>query len=177
MAITREDKAGMISAISERFSRAQAAFVVDFKGMTVEQVTKVRKTLMQKADSEMKVVRNTLALRALTDYPAEKSVLENVMVGTNAFVFAYKDASASAKALMEFAEEIEQLEVKVGVMSGKALSKADIKQLASLPPLDILRAQFLGLLNAPATKLVGTMAAVPGGFARLLMAYKTKQEQ
>lgn len=175
MAITRADKANLISDISSRFSKAQAAFLVDFKGMTVEQVTNLRLKL-RKADSEMKVVRNTLALRALSEFPKEKTALEKSLTGTNAIVFAYKDASATAKTLSEYASDVEKMELKVGVLGGEALDKAKIKYLATLPPLEILRAQFLGLLQAPATKFVGTLAAVPGGFARLLGAQKVKLE-
>ncbi|MCB0348576.1 MAG: 50S ribosomal protein L10 [Bdellovibrionales bacterium] len=175
MAITRADKENLISDISGRFSKAQAAFLVDFKGMTVEQVTNLRLKL-RRADSEMKVVRNTLALRALSEFPKEKTALEKSLVGTNAIVFAYKDASATAKTLSEYASDVEKMELKVGVLGGEALDKAKIKYLATLPPLEVLRAQLLGLLQAPATKFVGTLAAVPGGFARLLGAQKAKLE-
>lgn len=175
MAITRADKEVLISDISSRFSKAKAAFLVDFKGMTVEQVTSLRLKL-RKGDSEMKVVRNTLALRALNDFPKEKTALEKSLVGTNAIVFAYKDASATAKTLSEYASDVEKMELKVGVLGGEALDKAKIKYLSTLPSIEVLRAKFLGTLQAPATKLVGTLAAVPGGFARLLGAQKSKLE-
>tara|TARA_B100001248_G_C27399644_1_gene469057 strand:- start:11268 stop:11798 length:531 start_codon:yes stop_codon:yes gene_type:complete len=175
MAITRADKEQIISSVAERFGRAKAAFLVNYKGMSVEQVTNFRKKLNE-SNSEMKVVRNTLALRALKDFPGEKEALEKELIGTNAFVFAYDDASASAKAISEFAEDVEHLELKSGVMDGAGLDEARIKYLATLPPLDVLRAQFLGVLQAPASKFVGTLAAVPGGFVRVLNAYKEKQE-
>lgn len=171
MALTRDQKSEIIGNVAEKFGRSNAAFLVDFKGMDVEQVTRLRKGLFE-IDAELKVVRNTLAKLALNDFPSEQEVLEKEFTGTNAFVFAYDDASASAKLLKNYAEEIEHLEVKAGVMNGKGLSQDQIEALADLPSIEVLRATFLGVLQAPAQKFVGTLAAVPGGFARLLNAYK-----
>ncbi|NJL24746.1 MAG: 50S ribosomal protein L10 [Calothrix sp. SM1_5_4] len=174
--ITREDKHAEIASLSEKFGRSKAAFLVDFKGMDVESVTKLRKSL-KPVNSEMKVVRNTLAIRALNDHPALKPVLENKLVGTNAIVFAYEDASASAKALSNFGKENEAFQLKSGVMDGAALDEQGIKYLATLPGKDELRAQLLGVFAAPMTKLLGTMQAVPGGLVRVLNAYNEKRPQ
>jgi large subunit ribosomal protein L10 len=144
--------------------------------MDVESMVKLRKQL-KPLNSEMKVVRNTLAIRALADHPTIKPALENKLVGTNAIVFAFEDASAAAKALSKFGEEVEAFELKSGVMDGAALDKAGIKHLATLPGKNELRAMLLGTLSAPMTKLLGTMQAVPGGFVRALNAYKeTKKD-
>jgi large subunit ribosomal protein L10 len=171
--ITRADKAQEIASLSEKFGRAKAAFLVDFKGMTVEQVTTLRKKLVP-VESEMKVVRNTLAIRALMDHPESESAIKDSFVGTNAVVFAYADAPASAKALSDFAKEVELLQLKVGVMEGKALDANGIKALANLPSKEVLRAQLLGVLQAPMSKFVGTLNAVPSGFVRVLAAQKDK---
>jgi large subunit ribosomal protein L10 len=170
--ITKAIKAEEIATLSEKFGRSKAAFLVDFKGMTVEQVTSLRKKLVP-VEAEMKVVRNTLAVRALMDHPKSEA-LKDSFVGNNAIVFAYSDASASAKALTDFSKDVELLQVKVGVMDGSLLDKNRIKALASLPTKDVLRAQFLGLLQAPMQKFVGTLAAVPSGFVRVLAAQKDK---
>lgn len=172
--MTRERKTQEITGLSERFGRAKAAFLVDFKGMNVEKVTSLRKTLTG-IESEMKVVRNTLAKRALKDHPAVEQSLSDKFVGTNAIVFAYGDAVAPAKALSDFAKEAEELQIKTGVMDGRALSEAQIKYLATLPGKDQLRAQLLGLMSAPMSKFLGTLQAVPGGFVRILAAHKDKQ--
>lgn len=170
--ITRADKAQEIASLSEKFGRSKAAFLVDFKGMTVEQVTSLRKKLVP-TESEMKVVRNTLAVRALMDHPKSESI-KGDLVGNNAVVFAYSDASASAKALTDFAKEVELLQVKVGVMDGVKLDTNGVKALASLPSKEVLRAQLLGLLQQPMAKFVGTLNAVPSGFVRVLAAQKDK---
>jgi len=171
--ITKTDKSAEIASLSEKFGRAKAAFLVDFKGMTVEQVTTLRKKLVP-VDSEMKVVRNTLALRALTDHPESKTAIEGSFSGMNAIVFAYGEAPATAKALADFAKDVERLQLKVGVMEGSKLDANGIKALANLPSKEVLRAQFLGVLQAPMSKFVQTLNAVPSGFARVLGAQRDK---
>ena len=172
--ITREEKQQEITSLSEKFGRSKAAFLVDFKGMDVESVTKLRKTL-KPINSEMKVVRNTLAIRALADHPTVKPVLESQFVGTNAVVFVYEDPSAVAKALTAFGKDVEAFQMKSGVMEGAALDEKAIKYLSTLPGKNELRAQLLGVFAAPMTKLLGTMQAVPGGFVRVLNAYNEEK--
>lgn len=174
--ITRADKAQEIASLSEKFGRAKATFLVDFKGMSVEQVTSLRKKLVP-VESEMKVVRNTLAVRALKDHPKSEAAIATDFIGNNAVIFSYGDASASAKALSDFAKDVELLQLKVGVMEGQKLDTNGIKALASLPTKEVLRSMLLGTLQAPMAKFVGTLNAVPSGFVRVLAAHKDKQEQ
>ena len=173
--MTRAQKEVEITDISQRFSKSKAAFLVDFKGLNVEEVTTLRKTL-HPLGSEMKVVRNTLAKRALKDSPDLESALSDSFVGTNAIVFAYDEASGPAKALAEFAKDVEELVIKTGVMDGKALDENGIKFLATLPSKPELQAMFLGTLQAPMASFVRTLNAVPSGFARVLGAYKDQKE-
>lgn len=91
-------------------------------------------------------------------------------------MFAFDDASASAKALSEFSEGAEELVMKSGAMNGKKLSEAQVKYLATLPGINELRAQFLGLMSAPMSKFLGTLEAAPAGFVRVLNAYKQTKE-
>ena len=150
--ITRADKEQEVKAIAERFAKSKGAFIVDFKGMKVEQVTRLRKTLT-KSESEMKVVRNTLAKRALKDYPKVEAAFSKSLKGTNAVVFAYGEINTTAKVLADFAKDVELLQIKTGVMEGEELNDAKIKFLATLPGKNELRAMFLGVLNAPGSKL------------------------
>jgi len=174
--VTREDKQQEVTSLSDKFARSKAAFLVDYKGMDVESMVKLRKQLFP-LKSEMKVVRNTLAIRALTDHPETKKALEDKLVGTNAIVFVYEDPSAAAKTLSKFGDEVEAFELKSGVMDGAGLDKVGIKFLATLPGKNELRAQLLGVFAAPMTKLLGTMQAVPAGFVRVLDAYKDTKPQ
>lgn len=150
--ITRADKEQEIKIIADKFAKSKGAFVVDFKGMKVEQVTSLRKSL-HKAESEMKVVRNTLAKRALKDYPKVESAFSTSMKGTNALVFSYGEVNATAKALADFAKDVEVLQIKSGVMDGEALDSAKIKFLATLPGKDQLRSMLLGTLQGAGSAL------------------------
>jgi large subunit ribosomal protein L10 len=171
---TREDKAKEVSAISEKFAKAKAAFLVDFKGLDVENVTKLRK-LLRPLNSELRVVKNTLALRAMKEHAEYDAPLNDKMQGNNAFVFAYDDASAPAKALAQFSKENEALVLKTGAMDGKALSEAQIKYLATLPGKNELRAMLLGAMNAPAQSFVSVLSQVPSSFVRVLAAYRDQK--
>lgn len=171
--ITKEIKATEIASLTEKFGKAKAAFLVDFKGMTVEQVTNLRKKL-HPVEAEMKVVRNTLALRALKDHPKTEEALKNDFVGTNAVIFSYGEAPTTAKALSDFAKDVEALQLKSGALEGARIDAKGIKALASLPSKEVLRAQFLGALQAPMSKFLGTLNAVPSGFVRVLAAQKDK---
>lgn len=173
--LTREQKQEKISALSDKFGRAKAAFLVDFKGMNVEQVTGLRKNLFQ-VQSEMQVVRNTLALRALKDHPESEKALEKEFVGNNAVIFAFEDASATAKALTNYAKTVETLVLKSGLMDGKRLNEDGIKVLSTLPGKQELRAMFLGTLQAPMSQLLSVFQQVPAGFVRALAAQKDKKE-
>lgn len=162
--ITRALKEEQVKALSEKFAKARGAFVVDFKGMKVEQVTNLRKKLIQ-GESEMKVVRNTLAKRAFKDHPQADKAFGTSMKGTNAIVFAYGEVNATAKIIADFAKDVEVLQIKTGMMDGEALDDAKIKFLATLPGKNELRAMFLGVLQAPGSKL-----------ARCLAEYVKKQQ-
>lgn len=158
----RSEKDTDIQSISEKFSKAKGAFVVDFKGIKVEQVTSLRKKL-HAAESEMKVVRNTLALRAFKDHPTADQAFSSTMTGTNAIVFAFNDVVGVAKTLADFGKDVEALKIKSGMMDGEALDSNKIKFLATLPGKDQLRAQLLMLFKEPSARL-----------ARVLNEYATK---
>lgn len=174
--LNRLQKGDCVRSISESLSKAKATFLVDFKGLNVEQMTGLRKKLGQ-IDSEIRVVRNTLARLALKNHPDMEGTLQAEFAGTNAFVFAYEDPGASAKALCEFGGEIELLKLKTGVMEGQRLDKARIRFLATLPSKGELRGQLLRVMLSPATQMVRVMKAVPGALVHLLNAYKDSKNE
>jgi large subunit ribosomal protein L10 len=155
--ITRADKEQEVKGISDRFAKSKGAFIVDFKGMKVEQVTSLRKKL-HAAESEMKVVRNTLAKRALAGHPQAQAAFDKSLKGTNALVFSFGEVTATAKCLSDFAKDVEVLQIKTGMMDGEALDASKIKFIATLPGKNELRAMFLGVLNAPGSKLARCLA-------------------
>lgn len=167
--ITRATKENEIKSLSEKLAKSKAAFIVDFKGLKVEQVTDLRKKLFP-VNSEMKVVRNTLAKRALQGNQELTDALSTSFKGTNAFVFAYGDVAATAKALTLYAKDFEVFQLKTGFMDGKKLDENSIKFISTLPTKDVMRAQFLALLNTPATQVARILNEVPTAFARVLKA-------
>lgn len=173
--MNRTEKQAEIGNLTDKFSRSVALFVADYKGMNVEQVTSVRKELAAQSQVEMKVVKNTLAVRALATQPYS-SALADSLVGTNAIIFAYGDPSAPAKSLIKFADEFEHMKIKAGVLKGQKMSEAQIKALASLPSREVLLAKMLGSLNAPAQNLAGVLAAVPRSVLNVLVAVQKKKE-
>lgn len=170
----RVRKIDLVSDLSEKFTKAKAAFLVDFKGMNVEQVTDLRKKLYP-LDSEFKVIRNTLAKRSLESHTQSQNILSQHLIGTNAIVFSYGDVVATAKILVDFAKDVESLETKTGIMDGSELNKKQIEFLSSLPTKEVLQAKFLGVLTAPLSKFVRVLNEVPASFVRALDAYKSKQ--
>lgn len=150
------------------------SFLVDYKGLNVDQMTQLRKSLSE-VKAELKVVRNTLAKRAIADSPQVSEAYEKDLLGTNAFVFAYEDMSASAKALTKAAKDFEFFNLKSGFMDGASLDKDKITYLATLPGKDELRAKLLGTFQAPASQFVRVLNAVPGGLVNVLSAYKDQK--
>lgn len=173
--ITKNQKVDLINDVAQSVKTSKAFFLVDYKGLKVEQVTGLRKKLFT-IKAEMKVSRNTLAKRALNEQGIQDDTISAALVGTNAFVFAYEDAAAVAKTIYDFSKDNEHLKVKNGFMDGKALNAGQVNFLATLPPKEVLQAQLLGVLCAPASKLARTLNEVPATIARVLNAHAQKGE-
>ena len=172
--LTREKKELQITQLTDSFKKSQGAFIIHFKGLNSDQVTQLRSSLRSQ-QAQMKVIRNTLAKRVFKDLQLDGK-LNNSFAGANAFIFAYKDVSAAAKVLSQFAEET-SLELKTGVVSEQILAEKEIQYLATLPSLDELRAQFLSLLNTPAENLVRICNEVPSAMVRVMNTKSSKNDQ
>ena len=165
----RESKINIAKDLTAKMARAKAAFLVDFKGIKVDEVTDLRKSLRGQ-QAELQVVRNTLAKRALGEHPEVEKHWASNLKGTNAFVFAYDEVSEPAKALTKVSEDLECFKIKSAVLDGRLLDVKAVKQLATLPGKDELRAQLLSVLQAPAGRLVRTLNEVASSFVRVLSA-------
>jgi large subunit ribosomal protein L10 len=165
----RSQKAEQVEDIRERFSRMTSAVFVDYCGMTVEEVSKLRDVFREKG-VEYKVVKNTLVRQAL-EKESFIDALGDALRGMTAIAWSFEEPSAAARVVKEFRKGNEKLKVKAGVLDGTVLdAKAVENQLALLPSKDEARAMLLAtlmapaqhlvmLLNAPARELVGVMAA------------------
>ena len=150
-------KAAIVDEVTEKFSAAASAVIVDYRGLTVEQVTDLRKQLRD-ANVEMKVIKNSILVRA-----AEKAGLnglEEVFSGPTAVAFSNEDVVAPAKIIDEFAKTADKLEIKGGIIEGKVASIEEITALAKLPNRDGLLSMLLSVLQAPVCNVAYAVKAV-----------------
>ncbi|WDV45433.1 50S ribosomal protein L10 [Clostridiaceae bacterium M8S5] len=153
-----EQKKILVSEIQEKIEKAQAMVLVDYRGLNVEEVTNLRKKFSE-ADVEYKVYKNSMMRFAFKNAGLED--FNQFLTGPNAVAFCETDAVAPAKIAEEFAKDHKNLEIKAGVVDGKIIDINGVKDLAALPPREVLIAQVLGGLNGPisgfANVLQGTM--------------------
>jgi large subunit ribosomal protein L10 len=174
VALRLEDKKAIVADVSEHVAEALSAVVADYRGLTVTQLTELRKQAREQG-VYLRVVRNTLVKRAVegTDYEC----LSDKLVGPTIIALSVEDPGAAARLFKEFSKEHEKLEVKALAVGGKAYGPEDIDVLAKLPTRDQALATVAQLLQAPATKLVRTLNEVPGKLVRTLAAIKEQKEQ
>ncbi len=168
-----EVKQQLVSAISDKLKNSQAAVVVDYRGLNVEEVTELRK-LSREAGIEYKVYKNTMMRRALEE--AGIDGLTEVFVGPTAIAVSLEDAVAPAKILSEFAKTHKNLEIKAGLVDGKAIDAAGVADLAKLPAREVLIAQVLGGLNAPISGFANVLNGNLRGLAVALNAIAEKKQ-
>ncbi len=169
--VEKAGKQEIVTELHSKFAKAKAAVITGYTGINVEQITELRAQL-RKSQVEYKVVKNTLARRAVAGTPLE--VLKDHFVGPVGIAIGYDDPVAPAKILSEFQKSQATLDIRVGALDGKLLKARDIKALASLPSLASLRAKIIGLLQAPASRMVGVLSAPGGQIARVIKARAEK---
>lgn len=172
MAVTRKRKAEQLKEYSELVKKSQAIFLTSYSGVTVKNIQALRGKVRE-ASGEYRVLKNTLAAIALKE--AGLPVPEGLLSTSTAMGFAFNDVAAVAKAIADFAKDSEFVKMKGGVMGGKLLSAKQVEALAALPPLPVVRAQLLGLINAPATRLTGVIAGGVRQVVNVVKAYSEKQ--
>lgn len=170
MAFTKEEKTQMIEQYEDWLARSQAVFMVQYTKATVKDSDAVR-ARAREAGGEMHVVKNTLFNLVLDKLGYDgKQLLEN----TTLIGFAFSDAPALAKVINDAAKS-DSFNVKGGLLGKRLISTNDIKALADMPPLPVIRAQLLGVFNAPASKLVRTINEPARGLAAVVKAYSEKE--
>lgn len=156
-----------LAVIKEELSNAGAVWVVDYCGLTVKEVQELRRSVRE-AGASMKVYKNTLVHIALGD--AELPTLDDMLNGPSAFVFAGEDVAAAAKAVKNFAKGNDKLEIKGGLMEGKAVTAAEVEAIASLPSREELLAHIAAAINGVAKALAVCVNGVPQGLAQVTKA-------
>jgi len=161
--LKREQKEQWVAEIHEKLGGAEAVFVLDYRGLSVAEVNRLRKKLRE-ADGELRVIKNTLLRRAAAG--TDCATLEDLFTGPTALALAKTDPVMPAKVLTDFARDVPRLELRAAVLKGRRLAAAEIARLAALPSLKQLRAKLLGTLSAPAGQLVRLLATPGGQLAR-----------
>ncbi len=151
----------------------KAAILTDYRGLSVAELTELRKKLRD-ADAEYRVVKNTLFKLAAGDSMPVAEMAE-LLTGPTAIGFAKSDPVAVAKILLDYARDHKAMSVKAGVMDGRVLSAAQVESLSKTPPREVLLSQMLGSLQSPIAGFVGTLGGIISNFVFTLQAIADKQ--
>ncbi len=166
----REQKAELVSELGEKLKTAKVTVLAHYSGFTVAQTNQLRREL-RGVGGECKVAKNTLAKRAFEGTPYQGT--ERWLEGQTALVMGYEDPIAVTKVVAKWAETAsEKFAIKAGVFEGEILEPAGVVALSKTPSKEVLRAQLLGVLQAPASKLVRLLAEPGAQFARLMNSRK-----
>lgn len=171
MAVSKERKEEVLAMYAEWLKKSESVILVEYTGVKMKDLDNIRAKIRE-TGGEFHVVKNTLARRAFADNGM--SLPADYLVKSTAVSFAFSDPASTAKALNDATKGKEFIKVKGGFMSGQVLSAAQVKALAEMPPLPVVRAQLLGVLQAPAGKLVRTIAEPARGLAAVIKAFAEK---
>lgn len=155
--VNKQQKAEVVSHLAAQFGETSTMFVADYRGLDMPGITELRARL-RAADAQFSVVKNTLARRAAAD--AGLDAVAELFSGPTAIAFVRGDAAAVAKVMKDFAtENAGLLELRGGLMDGAPVDAGQVKEIAALPPRDVILAMLLSAVNAPAQQLVGAVGA------------------
>ena len=170
MAFTKKEKGDMTAQYEKWLSESQAVYVLTYTSMTMKEIDAFR-AKVRETNSEVHLVKNTLFKRALEAQGYENAPFfeETSLVG-----FAFSDAAALAKTFTDITKGSENFKVKGGYLGKEIVSDKQVKALADLPSLPVMRATLLGTISAPATKLVRTLVEPARSLAAVVQAYSEK---
>jgi large subunit ribosomal protein L10 len=171
LAISKQRKEQLVAQYTDWLNKSQAMFLVEYTGLNMKQMDDLR-SKVREVGGEFHIVKNTLGKVAF-----EKSNLqlpEKFLQGSSAIVFAFQDPPAMAKVLSDFVRGVELVKVKGGYLGKSPITAQGVRDLAQLPPLPVVRAQLLGTILAPASKLARTLAEPARQLASVLKSYAEK---
>jgi len=169
---TKAYKANKIEEIKAKIASAKVTIVTDFRGLSVDEISKLRREL-QKSDGDYMITKNTLAKLAVKG--TEFEVLAEVFKGPVALAFGYKDQVSPAKIMSEFIKKAKKGEIIAAALDGKLFSAAEAKALATLPSREELYAKMLGCINSPASGIANSTNAVITSLVRAVDAVREQK--
>ena len=171
--LTREQKEAIVAEVAIVARSAQSAIAAEYRGLTVEQMTKLRHDA-RNAGVYLRVVRNTLARRALTD--TGYACMSDSLKGPLVLAFSKEEPGAAARVMRDFAKDNDKLVVKVIALSGNLLTPGDLAALATMPTRDEALSQLLAAMKAPIGKLASTLQAPVGKLVRTVAAVRDQKQ-
>ncbi len=172
--MNRTEKSDQIEVMREKFAKASAAFVTEYRGMTVESLGELRKKV-RAGDGEVKVIKNRLARLALKGSAFEN--LYDEFKGPVAVALSYKDPVPVAKALTDSLSDTSPFKLRVGSLGGKSIKEKEIAALSKLPDRNTLLSMMLSALQGPSRNFAMVLAAVPRNFANVITAVRDQKEK
>lgn len=173
MGRTLEDKQELVAELKETLDAAQMALIINYKGLTVAEITDLRRRL-RPSGTVCKVAKNTL-MRIAVEGKQNWEPMTNFLSDSSAFLLVKEDVGGAIKAYQDFQKATKKTELRGGVMEGRALTEQDVKAIGDLPSKEQLLAQIAGAINGVATKLAVGINEVPGSLARAIQAVSEKE--
>ncbi len=173
MALNLEQKKAIVAEVADVASSAYSAIAAEYRGLTVEDLTQLRKDA-RGSGVYLRVVKNTLAKRAVED--TDFACMQEGFVGPLLLAFSQEDPGAAARVINDFAKEHDELIVKMVSINGKLLEPSEISVLAKMPTYDQAISMLMGTMLAPVQKLVITLNEVPGKLVRTVAAIRDAKE-
>jgi large subunit ribosomal protein L10 len=171
--VRKLQKAEVVQEIQAKVAKSRIGILTDFKGLKVEDMTRLRRQLRETA-AELTVVKNTLLRRAAADDSPINPLMPH-FTGPNALTLGYEDPVAVTKVLIKFAQDKPELMIKAGALGGQVLTLKDLEALSKLPAREVLLAQLLGVLQGVPTALVTVLSGVIRNLLNVLVALKDKK--
>lgn len=171
--MNRTEKQVAVNELAEKVRKAKTFILADYCGLTVEQMTNLRRKLHAQKSS-VSVIKNRLFKRALQELSIKG--LDEYLKGPIALTISEDDPVSPVKALVEFAKDNVNLKLRAGFMDSKVMTLKMLQELSRLPSREVLLARLLGTINAPATNFVGVLSAIPRQLVTVMNAIKEKKQ-
>ena len=174
MAISKQQKIELVAQYTEQLKQCQGVILSDYRGLSVHDMSEIRRA-MRPTGGKFQVVKNRLLALALKEVGI--SLPEEWLTGPTAVSFCYDEVLSVAKALTDAARDLEALSIKGGWVGASVIGPEQVHTLADLPPKEVLLAQVLGSINAPASQVVGAVASGIRQVLNVLQAYVDKLQE